>query len=337
MRGAAKRGGYLLLGVLVLLAAVAASLTIGSRPIPLGEALDALLHPSAGEAALIVRELRVPRTLVGLEVGAALAVAGVLMQALTRNPLAEARVLGISAGAATGVVAAIAFFGVASLAGWIWFGLAGAALAGALVFLVAARTRDGSGPVSLALSGAAIDAGLGAVIYGILSIDAATFEQYRFWVVGSIAGRTPAMAGQMAPFLAIGLVLAVVTARGLDALALGDDAARGLGHRIQRVRLLAAVAAIVLTGAAVAPAVSRAGGIAAADRSRASRAVRALARRAVSAATSAVTRASSASRRAISYSRAAPARSARASRSSASPSAVAACWAAPSTPPRSSC
>ncbi len=252
MRSRAKRGGYLLLGVLVLLAAVAASLTIGSRPVPLGEALGALLHPSDGEAALIVRELRVPRTLVGLEVGAALAVAGVLMQALTRNPLAEARVLGISAGAATGVVAAIAFFGMASLAGWIWFGLAGAALAGALVFLVAARTRDGSGPVSLALSGAAIDAGLGAVIYGVLSIDAATFEQYRFWVVGSVAGRTPAMAAQMAPFLAIGLLLAVVTARGLDALALGDDAARGLGHRIQRVRLLAAIAAIVLTGAAVA-------------------------------------------------------------------------------------
>ncbi|WP_246158453.1 FecCD family ABC transporter permease [Catellatospora sichuanensis] len=248
----AKRGGYVLLAVLILLAAVATSLTIGSRHIPLAEAVDALLHPSTSEAALIVRELRVPRTLIGIEVGAALAIAGVIMQALTRNPLAEARVLGISAGAATGVVAAIALFGITSLAGWIWFGLTGAALAGALVFFVAARTRDGSGPVSLALSGAAIDAGLGALIYGILSIDAATFEQYRFWVVGSIAGRTPAMASQMAPFLAIGLLLAAVVARGLDALALGDDVARGLGHRIARVRLLAAIAAIVLTGAAVA-------------------------------------------------------------------------------------
>ncbi|GAB4046786.1 iron chelate uptake ABC transporter family permease subunit [Catellatospora paridis] len=252
VHGAVRRGGVVVLGVLVLLAAVAASLTVGSRHIPLAEALDALLHPAPTEAALIVRELRVPRTLVGLEVGAALALAGVIMQALTRNPLAEARVLGVSAGAATGVVCAIAFAGAASLASWIWFGLAGAAVAGALVFAVAARTRDGSGPVSLALSGAAIDAGLGAVIYGILSIDAATFEQYRFWVVGSIAGRTPAMAGQVAPFLLVGLVLAVVSARGLDALALGDDVARGLGHRIQRVRLAAAVAAIVLTGAAVA-------------------------------------------------------------------------------------
>ncbi|MEU8000003.1 iron ABC transporter permease [Catellatospora sp. NPDC049111] len=252
MHGAVRRGGVVALGVLVLLAAVAASLTVGSRHVPLAEALDALLRPAPTEAALIVRELRVPRTLVGLEVGAALALAGVIMQALTRNPLAEARVLGISAGAATGVVFAIAFAGAASLATWIWFGLAGAAVAGALVFIVAARTRDGSGPVSLALSGAAIDAGLGALIYGVLSIDAATFEQYRFWVVGSIAGRTPAMAAQVVPFLLAGLVLAAVAARGLDALALGDDVARGLGHRIQRVRLAAAVAAIVLTGAAVA-------------------------------------------------------------------------------------
>ncbi|MEV4414459.1 iron ABC transporter permease [Catellatospora sp. NPDC049609] len=241
-----------MLGIAVLLAAVVASLTVGSRHIPPAEALDVLLHPSTSEAALIVRELRVPRTLVGLEVGAALALAGVIMQALTRNRLAEPRVLGISAGASTGVVIAIALFGVVSLSGWIWFGLAGAALAGMLVFVVAARTRDGSGPVSLALSGAAIDAGLGALIYGILSIDAATFEQYRFWVVGSIAGRTPAMAAQILPFLLVGAVLAIAGARGLDALALGDDVARGLGHRIHRVRLVAAIAAIVLTGAAVA-------------------------------------------------------------------------------------
>jgi iron complex transport system permease protein len=252
VHGTIRHGGIVALGVIVLLAAVAASLTIGSRHVPLGEALDALTNPSNSEAALIVRELRVPRTLVGLQVGAALALAGVVMQALTRNPLAEPRVLGISAGAAVGVVSAIAFFGVASLAGWIWFGLAGAAIAGALVFVVAARTRDGSGPVSLALAGAAIDAGLGAVIYGVLSIDAATFDQYRFWVVGSIAGRTPDMAAQMVPFLLVGTVLAVVAARGLDALALGDDVARGLGNRVRRVRLTAAVGAVVLTGAAVA-------------------------------------------------------------------------------------
>ncbi|GIH02060.1 iron ABC transporter permease [Rhizocola hellebori] len=247
-----KRSAVVILGVLLLGAAVAASLAVGSRDIPLNDVVSALLRPSDGEHTVIVRELRLPRTLVGLQVGVALAVAGVIMQTLTRNPIAEPRILGIAAGASFGVVVAIAVFGLSTLAGWIWFGLGGAALAGVAVFSIAARTREGSAPVNLALTGAAIDAGLGALIYGVLSIDAATFDQFRFWVVGSLAGRTPQMALQVLPFLALGLVFAAMAARGLDALALGDDMARGLGHSVARWRAIAAAAAILLTGAAVA-------------------------------------------------------------------------------------
>jgi iron complex transport system permease protein len=141
---------------------------------------------------------------------------------------------------------------VTTLAGWIWWGLAGAAIAGALVFGIAARTREGAGPVNLALAGAAIDAGLGALIYALLSIDAATFDQYRFWVVGSLAGRDTAMALQVSPFIVAGLLLAAFTARGLNALSLGDDMAKGLGNNPGRVRVTAGTAAILLTGAAVA-------------------------------------------------------------------------------------
>ena len=236
------------LGALLLLVAVAASLALGSKTIPLGEVLD----PSTIETSLIVRTMRLPRTLVGIEVGIALAVAGVIMQTLTRNPIAEPRILGISAGASTGVVVAIALVGVSTLSGWIWWGLLGAAAAGALVFLVAAKTREGASPVNLALAGAAIDAGLGALIYGLLSVDAATFDQFRFWVVGALAGRTPQMALQVAPFVVIGLLLAAIAARGLDALGLGEDIAKGLGHRVSRVRAASGTAAILLTGAAVA-------------------------------------------------------------------------------------
>lgn len=243
-----KRSAVVGLGALLLLVAVAASLAIGSRSIPLSEVLD----PSTVENALIVSEMRLPRTIVGVEVGMALATAGVIMQTLTRNPIAEPRILGISAGAATGVVIAIAVIGASSLAGWIWWGLLGAAAAGALVFGIAARTREGASPVNLALAGAAIDAGLGALIYGILSVDAATFDQFRFWVVGSLAGRTPEMALQVVPFVAAGAGLALVTARGLDAMALGEDVAKGLGHSVTRVRVTAGAAAILLTGAAVA-------------------------------------------------------------------------------------
>lgn len=247
-----KRSAVLVLGALLLGVAVAASLAIGARSIPLGEVWAALLGELTGDNAVIVRDMRLPRTIVGIEVGVALAVAGAMMQTLTRNPIAEPRILGISAGASAGVVVAIALLGVGTLGGWIWFGLLGAGLAGTLVFTIAARAREGANPVNLALAGAAIDAGLGALIYGLLSIDAATYDQFRFWVVGALSGRTPQMALQVLPFVLAGLVLAAIAARGLDALSLGDDVARGLGHRVGRVRIAAGAASILLTGAAVA-------------------------------------------------------------------------------------
>ena len=252
MRGTGRRIAVLAAGIVVLLLVVLASLAVGSRQIAPVDVIHALTSPDGGEASTIVRSLRVPRTAVGLEVGVALALGGVVMQALTRNPLADPRILGISAGASVGVVTAIAAFGVVTLAGYVWFGLAGAALAGILVYSVANRARTGASPVTLALVGAAIDATLGAAVYGLLAIDAHTFDQYRFWVVGSLAGRTPTAALQVLPVLVVGLVLAVAAARGLDALALGDDVARGLGHRVGRVRLSAGVAAVLLTGGAVA-------------------------------------------------------------------------------------
>ena len=148
-------------GRLVLLLAVLASFALGSRPLGRDQVWHALVAPDGGEASTIVRELRMPRTVLGLAVGLALAVAGVLLQALTRNPLAEPRILGISAGASLGVVIAIAVFGVGTLAGYVWFGIVGALLAGLLVFGIADRAREGASPVTLALVGAALDASLG--------------------------------------------------------------------------------------------------------------------------------------------------------------------------------
>jgi iron complex transport system permease protein len=241
--------------LLVLLAAVVlASFALGSKPLPPAEVWRALVAPDGGEAGVIVRELRLPRTVLGLVVGLALAVAGVLMQALTRNPLAEPRILGISAGASLGVVLAISVLGIGTLAGYVWFGIAGAMLAGVVVFGLAAGTSDGSNPVTLALVGAALDASLGAVVVALLAADARTFEEFRFWVVGGLAGRDLTVAGQVVPFVVAGGLLAAAVARGLDALAFGDDVARGLGHRVGHVRIAGGVAAVLLTGAAVAAA-----------------------------------------------------------------------------------
>ncbi|NUR72889.1 MAG: iron ABC transporter permease [Hamadaea sp.] len=248
-----RRIGLLLGAAVILILAVAASLAIGARPIPLDEVWAALFHPNGSETAVIVHDLRIPRTVVGLAVGPALAVAGLVMQALTRNPLAEPRILGISAGASTGVVLAIAVFGIGTLAGWIWFALLGALAAGAVVFTLGLRLGTGSSsPITLALTGAAVDACLGAVIYTLLSTSTRTFDQFRFWAVGSLSGRSLDLVVQAAPILLLGLVSAIAAARGLDGLALGDEVAVGLGHRIALVRTTAAIAAVTLTGAAVA-------------------------------------------------------------------------------------
>jgi iron complex transport system permease protein len=244
-----------LVGSCVLLAfTMLASLAIGSNPLSPARVLDAVVSRDGGTASTIVWDLRMPRTLLGLVVGAALAVSGVLLQALTRNPLAEPRVLGLSAGASLGVVVAITVFGVGTLAGYVWFGIAGALGAGLLVLGFAARTRDSASPVTLTLVGAALDASLGAVTAGLLSADAGTFEEFRFWAVGGLTGRGVSTAAQVAPFLAVGLVLAAVAARGLDALALGDDVARGLGVRVGLTRVGGGAAAVLLTGAGVAAA-----------------------------------------------------------------------------------
>ncbi|WP_329109040.1 iron ABC transporter permease [Micromonospora sp. NBC_01699] len=242
-------GALILLGLMVL-----ASLALGSKPLAPAQVWHALFDPDGGEASSIVNDLRIPRTVLGLAVGVALAVAGTLLQALTRNPLAEPRILGISAGASLGVVTAIAAFGVSTLNGYVWFGIVGAFLAGLLVFAVASRTRDGASPVTLALVGAALDASLGAITIGLLTVDARTFEEYRFWVVGGLAGRDVDVTTQVIPFILAGLLLAAMVTRGLDALALGDDVARGLGNRVGLIRIGGGAAAVLLTGAGVAAA-----------------------------------------------------------------------------------
>lgn len=216
--------------------------------------LDALLHGGTSQNAEVVRSLRVPRTVIGIMVGAALAVAGVVMQGVTRNPIAEPGILGVSQGASLGVVCAIAYAGVGTLSGYVWFAFAGAGAAAVAVYAVAARGRGGASPVKLALAGAAMNAFLASVVSGVLTTDAQTLETYRFWQVGSLSGRDTDIIGMIWPFLVVGLLLVLAMARGLDALALGEDVAKGLGQNVALLRLTGALGATVLTGAAVAAA-----------------------------------------------------------------------------------
>ncbi|WP_031081499.1 FecCD family ABC transporter permease [Streptomyces sp. NRRL WC-3549] len=240
--------------VLALLLAVLLSLAVGARTIAPSAVLDALLHGGHSDAAEVIREMRVPRTLIGLMVGAALALAGTALQGITRNPIADPGILGISQGASVAVVLAIAYAGIHTLSGYVWFAFAGAAVASVAVYAIASRGRGGATPVKLALGGAAINALLVSVTMGVLTTKASALDEFRFWQVGSVAGREAQVAQQIWPFLLVGVVLVLSVARGLDALALGEDVAKGLGQNVAAVRIVGGIGATVLTGAGVAAA-----------------------------------------------------------------------------------
>ncbi|MGP3635163.1 FecCD family ABC transporter permease [Streptomyces sp. 24-1644] len=240
--------------VAALLLAILLSLAVGARSIPPSEVYDALVHGGHSDAAEVIRNMRVPRTVIGLMVGAALALAGTVLQGITRNPIADPGILGISQGASVGVVLAIAYAGIHTLTGYVWFAFAGAAAASVAVYAIASSGRGGATPVKLALGGAAINALLVSVTSAVLTTNAAALDEFRFWQVGSIAGREAEVAGQIWPFLLFGAVLVLSVSRGLNALALGEDVAKGLGQKVATVRIVGGIGATVLTGAAVAAA-----------------------------------------------------------------------------------
>lgn len=251
-RGGAGSGRALVLLLLALAGAVLLSLAYGARSVPPAEVLAALTGGTSADA-VVVRELRLPRTVVGLLVGAGLAVAGALAQGLTRNPLADPGLLGINAGAALGLVAALTL-GAGSLLGGIWAGFAGAAVAAVLVHLLGTAGRGAPTPARLALAGVAVTGLLGALTSALVLVDRSSLDAYRFWAVGALSGRTWTTAGEVGPFVLLGLVLGVGVARSLDAVALGDEAAAALGTWLGRVRAVTGLAVVLLAGAATAAA-----------------------------------------------------------------------------------
>ncbi|MFG1991023.1 FecCD family ABC transporter permease [Actinoplanes sp. NPDC048988] len=239
-----------------LLAAVAVavvlSLAIGAQWLSPAAVWQAVTNPDpAAPATAIVRELRLPRTVLGVLVGLALGAAGALIQGHTRNPLADPGLLGISAGASFAVVIGIQW-GTAQLTGYIWFAFAGALAASVAVFGIASGRRGGPTPVTLALAGMAISALLSSFTQSLLLSDDASLNVFRFWVVGSLSGRDADVAVQVLPFILLGLLLAVVNAPALNALGLGEDIARALGQRVTTARVVGVAAIVLLAGAATA-------------------------------------------------------------------------------------
>ena len=245
-------GLFVVIGVLAALCLV--SIAVGTEYIPLGRVWHGLFFADGSPQSVIIRELRLPRTVLGLVVGMALGVAGALIQALTRNPLADPGILGVNAGAAFFVAIAVGVLGLSGIDAYVWFAFAGAALAACAVYALGSMGRAGATPIRLTLSGIALGAVLGGITSGMLLLDPDAFDRMRFWSAGSLAGRGVDIVISTAPFIALGLILAALVARPLNAIALGDDLAQSLGARVIRTRVIGVVAVTLLAGAATAAA-----------------------------------------------------------------------------------
>jgi iron complex transport system permease protein len=238
--------------VLVLAAAALGSVLIGNNTIGPGEALGVWLHPDGSDVQRIVEYLRLPRTVVGILAGAALGIAGALLQGLTRNALAGPEVFGVNAGAAFAVVLAISVAGMHTFDSLVWFAFGGVAVTGACVLVLGSSGPGGTTSVKLALAGASASALLGGLTTAVTLTDITSFTAYRYWSVGALTAVDVSVIRLALPLLAVGAVLAAASARALDALALGDDLARSLGQRLLTGRVTAVLAVVVLTGTAVA-------------------------------------------------------------------------------------
>ncbi|MGW9349051.1 FecCD family ABC transporter permease [Nocardiopsis flavescens] len=245
------KGLWLLLLVAVLLGLMFASITVGSRNVSWPDIVAALGGDTEGFGRAAVAK-RIPRTLLAVLAGAALGLAGAVMQGVTRNPLADPGILGVNMGASLAVVTGIAYFGLSSSTGQIWVAITGAAVTAVAVYVVGSLGRGGPTPLKLALAGAATSAALASFITAVALPRGDIAESVRSWQIGGVGGGTFDAISQVLPFLAFGGLVCLLSARGLDLLALGDELAAGLGTRVAAARAGASLGAVVLCGASTA-------------------------------------------------------------------------------------
>ncbi|WP_430592421.1 iron chelate uptake ABC transporter family permease subunit [Humidisolicoccus flavus] len=253
-RRTAKRIIALLIAVFVLLTSIALSIVVGSGLLSIDTVWNALTIPDGSASHTTVNTARVHRTLIGLAVGIGLGVSGALIQALTRNPLADPGILGVNAGAGFAIVIGVAFFGVQRIGQYLPLACIGALLAVTVVYLIASGGRGAPSPLRLTLVGIAFSAVLTGISQTLALMNVQTFDRMRFWGAGTIADRPEGTFAAIAPLIVIGVLLAAVSARSLNALALGEELARSVGVRIVLTRMLVVAAVTLLCGAATAAA-----------------------------------------------------------------------------------
>lgn len=238
--------------IVLLGVCVVASLALGSRIVRFNELIDGLFYPETQSFGANVVRKRISRTVFSLFCGAALGVSGSLMQAVTRNPIADPSILGVNTGASLFVVCGLAFLNISTANQYIWLALAGAAITAVFVFGIGSMGRGGATPIKLVLAGAATSAALSSLVTAIMIPRSYVMDQFRFWQVGSIGSATWSAIATFIPFLIVGLLIGFICAPALNALALGDDVATGLGVRTGVLRFIAALAGVLLCGATTA-------------------------------------------------------------------------------------
>lgn len=250
-RPALARTLWLLAGVAVLLVLSVLSVSFGVRAVSVDDILAALSgHSDTIAQAAVVK--RIPRTVLALLVGAALALAGATMQAVTRNPIGDPGILGIANGASFAVVIGIAFFGLSNPYGQLAFAITGAAAAAVFVYTVGSLGRGGATPLKLALAGAATSAAFASLISAVMLPRVDLLQTFQSWQVGGVGGAEWPRIALTAPVLGVGALICFLSARGMNSLALGDDMATGLGEHVLRTRMVSALGSVILAGAATA-------------------------------------------------------------------------------------
>ncbi|MGM7723998.1 iron ABC transporter permease [uncultured Metabacillus sp.] len=242
----------LLAGVIILLFLMCGSLIYGYTNTNWRMVYEAFTQFNGSNEHIIIQNVRLPRALIGAVVGASLAIAGAIMQALTKNPLASPSVFGINAGAGFFIVVAVSLFYVDSLQAYTWIAFAGAALTAFLVYFIGSFGREGLTPMKLTLAGAAMAALFSSLTQGLLVVNESALDQVLFWLAGSIQGRKMESLTTVLPYVGAAIILSMFLTKKINILTMGEDVAKGLGQRTGTVKLLAALIVIVLGGGSVA-------------------------------------------------------------------------------------
>ncbi|PAE36513.1 FecCD family ABC transporter permease [Bacillus sp. 7884-1] len=247
-----QRWAGLFIAIILLLFLMAASIVYGYTDTTWKMAIEALTNFNGSNEHIVIQSVRIPRAFIAAAVGASLAISGVLMQTVTKNPLASPDIFGVNAGAGVAVVIAVTVFSVGSLQLFTWLSFAGAAVAAISVYVVGSVGREGLTPMKLTLAGAAMTALFASITQGILVLNEAALEQVLFWLAGSVAGRNLENLIAVLPYLVVGWIASLVIAAKMNVLSMGEDVAKGLGLNTALLKIIIGIVVILLSGGAVA-------------------------------------------------------------------------------------